>query len=237
MKFKNILFIISTLIKYVVTAQNNLPHFSPSLDTTLNTENNIKPNANIDISSSEFEILKNNHPAQKLKHSVHHYKKHHQFSNKKDIYTAHCAINLCEALLESGLIFEYNNFKKCSRFCECETEKAGDHILLASDLMEVIKKKYNSTMVELTGENYLDYVKGKKGIIYFEDYWSRSKAEWKRGKHSGDHIDLWDNNKLISYGWLGTFIRNHCTNYTFENGGSGPSPLQKAKKVYFFELK
>ena len=238
MNFKRIYFSLSALlISFTLHSQSNLPHFIPSIDTITTYENLIAPEVLVNNDVSEFELLINNHPAKKLKHSIHHYRRHSKTSTKKDIYTAHCAINLSEALLESGLLIEKNNFKKCSKFCECESHKAGEHILLASELMEIIKSQYNGTMVELTGENYLDYVRGKRGIIYFEDYWSRSKAEWKRKIHTGDHIDLWDKNKLISYQWLGTFVRNHCTNYRFENGGDGPSPLQKAKKVYFFEIK
>lgn len=47
----------------------------------------------------------------------------------------------------------------------------------------------------VTGEDWQDKIKGRTGIIYFEDYWRRP-GETK--KPTGDHIDLWNKSRLTS---------------------------------------
>ena len=45
----------------------------------------------------------------------------------------------------------------------------------------------------ITGKEWESKVKGRSGIIYFENYWHR-KGETKTA--TGDHIDLWNGSKL-----------------------------------------
>ncbi len=176
---------------------------------------------------TQFEILTDNFPTSKGCKVYHSYKK------ELDVFKGvHCAINLSEALLGSG--YELPCVKGSMCWGECSTRKHRKHIVNASVLGAFFLKKYRDKVVELKGANYYKYVKGKKGIIYFENYWT--KKEDRKGYPSGDHIDLWDGKKLLAYGGFGTWVRNH-SNYTIEHGGAGPSPLQKAEKVYFIELR
>lgn len=46
---------------------------------------------------------------------------------------------------------------------------------------------------DATGKDWQDKIKGKTGIIYFENYWRRSG---ETGQGSGDHIDLWNKTSL-----------------------------------------
>ncbi|AQG99252.1 hypothetical protein A9R05_10760 [Burkholderia sp. KK1] len=45
----------------------------------------------------------------------------------------------------------------------------------------------------ITGENWKDKIKGRTGIAFFGSYWRRSLKE---KQPSGDHIDLWDGDRL-----------------------------------------
>lgn len=63
-----------------------------------------------------------------------------------------------------------------------------------------------SAPVKLTGADWKTKAAGKKGIIYFANYWLRDGEKTP----SGDHIDLWNESRLTSSGlWGGTlsFLR------------------------------
>ena len=49
--------------------------------------------------------------------------------------------------------------------------------------------------------NFKAKIAGKKGIIYFEDYWLRPEDRPERP--TGDHIDLWNGSRLTEVSsWL-----------------------------------
>jgi Type VI secretion system (T6SS), amidase effector protein 4 len=88
--------------------------------------------------------------------------------------------------------------------------------------------------VSLTGANYLDYVKGKTGIIYFEDYAPRPGESRDYGPRTGDHIDLWNKNELGSLGLPLSWLRRNVPGI-FEHFER--SDYEKSKRVIFWEIK
>ena len=169
-----------------------------------------------------FGTLKKNYPKKKIKHKV--------TENKvvnEDKFKNHCAINLSETLSKSGFSLKGRSGTRC--WGDVDDKKCGQHIIRATDMINAIKEKADNA-VELTGENFNEYVKGKKGIIYFEDYYDDSGGT----SYTGDHIDLWDGNKLVSYRWWGTLSRNRSSRWGESWRGS---PLKQAKKVIFIEIK
>ena len=86
----------------------------------------------------------------------------------------------------------------------------------------------------ITGANWKDKVKGKTGIIFFGDYWSRDGESADAA--SGGHIDLWNKDTLTPNiastlrFTLGIDSFNFFGLYTL-------SDLNKAKKILFFEVK
>ena len=88
------------------------------------------------------------------------------------------------------------------------------------------------------GNTYLDKIKGRTGIVYFEDYWPRPGESRDHGPRTGDHIDLWNKGKWGSLkkdwypsSWarrnFGSFMDDHF----------GLSDFTKSKKVIFWEIK
>lgn len=82
----------------------------------------------------------------------------------------------------------------------------------------------------MTGANFQEYISGKTGIVFFQDYWQR---EGETGI-TGDHIDLWNENEMGSYGVMRTWIRN---NWPAVGQGMGMSDLSKSTQVLFWEIK
>ena len=129
----------------------------------------------------------------------------HTNSSGDDIYDNHCAINVSEALLASGV--SLNGFSGATCNSNCSSKRK--HALRAQDLATYLKNKYQKLdlgkPLELTGANWEKSVKGKKGIIFFKDYWHRNGE--KGDVRTGDHIDLWNKNELHSSGYFGTLGR------------------------------
>lgn len=153
---------------------------------------------------------------------------------QKDVFSDHCAINMSEALYKSGVLLKTFKGTKC---WNCPTPdpitKKGIHAVRAQELSDYLKQRPFAGCpipVSLTGSNYEETVQGKKGIIFFQDYWLRDGEKIP----TGDHIDLWNENSLASIGWFNTWIRR-----AFPSASEtlfSMSDLRNSKQVLFWEL-
>ncbi|EEO2384105.1 T6SS effector amidase Tae4 family protein [Salmonella enterica] len=111
--------------------------------------------------------------------------------------------------------------------------KKGIHAVRAQELSDYLKQRPFAgcpAPISLTGSNYEETVQGKKGIIFFQDYWLRDGEKIP----TGDHIDLWNENSLASIGWFNTWIRR-----TFPSASEtlfSMSDLRNSRQVLFWEL-
>ncbi len=163
-----------------------------------------------------FDKLWDNYPSSSIKHI--------DPKTGKDIFGEHCAINVSEALERSGVDLSSFNGTKC-----WNCSGSGNHIIRAQELADDISRAIKP--VKLRGDNYERYVKGKTGIIFFQDYWKR-KNEIGR---SGDHIDLWNKNELASIGFFLTLIRGWFPEIS--ESYLNMSDLRRSKSVWFWEIK
>ncbi|WP_250498833.1 T6SS effector amidase Tae4 family protein [Caballeronia sp. GAWG1-5s-s] len=92
----------------------------------------------------------------------------------------------------------------------------------------------------VTGEDWKDKITGRTGIAFFGSYWRRSLKE---RQPSGDHIDLWDGQRLTPS--TETTLRfglgiSHVWN-PLSAIGIGPenfySDLSQAKTILFWDIK
>lgn len=85
----------------------------------------------------------------------------------------------------------------------------------------------------ITGADWENKVKGKTGIIFFGDYWTREGEGADAA--SGGHIDLWNGSSLTpsTASTLRFTFGINSLNLFFYN----MSDLRKAKKILFFEVK
>lgn len=82
----------------------------------------------------------------------------------------------------------------------------------------------------ITGTDWQQKIKGKTGIIFFKDYWTR---DGEVSHASGDHVDLWNTDRLTP--GFASFMR-----FTVGLSASrllGFSDLGKAKEILFWEIK
>ncbi|MEI8631542.1 T6SS effector amidase Tae4 family protein [Vibrio sp. PP-XX7] len=151
-----------------------------------------------------FEELWGNYPSSTVKHDID--------GNGKD-FSDHCAINVSEALYKCGV--KLKSFPKNRKCWGCPTPDSngkGIHALAAQDLASYLQKKpfalcpdYENIEPELWEEK----IKNRTGIVFYKDYWRRSTDS--DDSRTGDHIDLWNENKLASLGFWATFRSNIST--------------------------
>lgn len=120
--------------------------------------------------------------------------------NIKD-FKNQCAIKVGAALAECGV--DTSKLVPKKRHCWHHGVKLG-HVLAAEELATGLQKyrlKGISTAIEVPGVEFKSRLAGKKGIIFFKDYWERSVD--KPGNPTGDHIDLWNGSRLTDWRtWL-----------------------------------
>jgi hypothetical protein len=129
---------------------------------------------------------------------------------------------LSEALIKNGLA---PGGTQCWGTCSTNSK----HVIRAQELATWLQKNLNGVKV-LTGENFQDYISGKTGIVFFQDYWQRSGESGI----TGDHIDLWNKNEMGGYSVLTTWYR---TTFPRLAEYSGYSDLRKSTQVLFWEIK
>jgi hypothetical protein len=115
----------------------------------------------------------------------------------KKEFTNQCAIKLGAALAKTGV--DTTTLVPANRHCWYHKNSEG-HILAADELARGLKKiKLSgvSPAIAVTGANFKARLAGKKGIVYFEDYWLR--ATDNLGSPTGDHIDLWNGSRLTDW--------------------------------------
>ena len=168
---------------------------------------------------SKFEQLWKNYPDKKLLSTK-------CFNKQKDSskpFSDYCAIMLSECLMKSGInISRYKGNR-------CWSHSGPKHILLAEDLAKGLKAAPPAGFGKMTQVNPANFQKelaGKRGVIFFKDYWPRgNESEQTR---SGDHVDLWDKDKITSSSMLFRSV--------YEFFGA-LSDLNRSKQVWFWEVK
>ena len=107
----------------------------------------------------------------------------------KKTYQDQCAIRVAVALQNCGASFV------TYKGVVCGLHKDVKHALRAEELADWLNKRYLagwSEPIDVTGEDWQEKAKEKKGVIFFKDYWLRSGEKYP----SGDHIDIWNGSRF-----------------------------------------
>lgn len=87
---------------------------------------------------------------------------------------------------------------------------------------------------DVTGQGWESKVKGRTGIIFFGEYWTRDGES--AANASGGHIDLWNGARLTNNGLLGT-LETFARFSLGIRSGPGYSDLGKSRRILFWEVK
>lgn len=118
--------------------------------------------------------------------------------------------------------------------------KSEGHVIRAEELANALTKypiAGLSRVIKVEPENFAKELRGRKGIIFFKDYWQRTNngVEESLRNRSGDHIDLWNGSRLTS--WRSWF-RIHAVIGRFgpHTFSSDTSDYRQAKEIWFWRL-
>lgn len=135
-----------------------------------------------------------------------------------------CAIRLGAALSSNGV--KTTNLVPKARHCWYHNTSDG-HILAAEELASGLTNYSMPGVSHKESVNPATYQKelaGRKGIIFFKDFWQRDGEIYRN--RSGDHIDLWNGSRLTD--WRTWFFISS----TFNLGGN----YSKSKEIWFWEV-
>jgi hypothetical protein len=92
---------------------------------------------------------------------------------------------------------------------------------------------------KVTGADWQDKIRGRTGIVYFENYWARNDSEKANDKPTGDHIDLWNGSRLTAGGvsFFSTLGRRLGLNSVGAGTAWGYSDLGRSTEILFWEIK
>lgn len=107
--------------------------------------------------------------------------------NGKRAFNNQCAIRMGVSLQKSGV--KLDTFKGA----KCWHGHKPAHILRAEELTNWLKGPFSpfKQRFEFKGVNGFQDINGKKGIIFFKDYYGPG--------NQGDHIDLWNGSRLTKF--------------------------------------
>lgn len=112
---------------------------------------------------------------------------------------------------------------------KCWSHEGMRHILLAEELAQWLCKANIGgvgKVEKISPKTFQKDLDDRTGIIFFKDYWQRGNENF--ANRSGDHIDLWNKNKITS---SSMFTRG------FLELLGRVSDLNEAKEVWFWEVK
>lgn len=143
-------------------------------------------------------------------------------------YENQCAIKLSVALDAAGV--DLSGFR--GAYVVVKGKRAA---IRAEELAQWLKKQRIDGLppapANVTGKDWQKKIAGKKGIVFFANYWARSG---ETRAPSGDHIDLWNGSRLTASGLQGavvTFLRFGVG----IDSGPGFSSLDNASSILFWE--
>lgn len=114
-------------------------------------------------------------------------------------FTNQCAIRVSQAIMDCDV--DLSGFRGTR--CWSDTTKYDKkHIIRAEEFGIWLKRSPLGglgTTEQIAPAQFQKKLNGKKGIVFFKDYWQRQNE--LPANRSGDHIDLWNVNRTTGY-WL-----------------------------------
>ena len=135
----------------------------------------------------------------------------------KKVYENQCAINLHVALGRVGV-----NFKTFHGQLSWQKDKPK-YAIRAQELADWLASPFSGMhrVEKLPGQEAFDELSGKRGILFFQNYWGPG--------NQGDHIDLWNGSRLTDLlSWARIYARAGSL-------GLG-TDYRKAQSVWFWPV-
>ena len=134
------------------------------------------------------------------------------------LYPNQCAINLYAAMQRAGVTVK--SFRGQLSWQKGKPKYAIRAQEVADWLASVASPFPASKVEKYRGKEAFEKINGKRGVIFFQNYWGAG--------NQGDHIDLWNGSRLTHWtSWLR--IQLHITM-------PGWSDYRQAESIWFWQL-
>lgn len=156
-------------------------------------------------------------------------------TNGKKNFPNQCAIRVGVALTKCGV-----KTTSIPGVVHCwQHDKSEGHAIRAEELANGLSKIHLpglKPVIKVTPSEFSSALNGKKGIIFFKDYWRRTisgKKESLRNR-SGDHIDIWNGSRITD---LSSWARIHLRigSLGIHSITDRFSDFEDSKEIWFWE--
>lgn len=117
--------------------------------------------------------------------------------------------------------------------------KSEGHVIRAEELANGLVKMRLANLksvVKINPTEFSSEISGKRGIVFFKDYWRRTndgKKETFRNR-SGDHIDIWNGNRITDLtSWARINLR--IGSFGLHSISERFSDFEDSKDIWFWE--
>lgn len=151
-------------------------------------------------------------------------------TNGRPNFPNQCAIRVSVSLAHCGV-----DTSRIPGATHCwQHDKSQGHIIRAEELANGLTRYPIvglQRVVKVKPDDFAKELSGKRGIIFFKDYWQRtnnSKKESFRNR-SGDHIDLWNGHRMTDWkSWARIRFRIVVPPLWYD--------LEESKSIWFWQV-
>ncbi len=117
--------------------------------------------------------------------------------------------------------------------------KSEGHVIRAEELakgLEKITLPGLKPVIKVNSREFSSTLSGKKGIIFFKDYWRRTTSGNKESlrNRSGDHIDIWNGSRITDFtSWARINLR--IGSFGLHSITDRYSDFEDSKEIWFWE--
>ena len=157
-------------------------------------------------------------------------------TNGQKNFSNQCAIRVGVSLSECGI-------KTASIpgaiHCWHGHDKSEGHVIRAEELANGLTKislPGLKPVIKVNPNEFSKKISGKKGIIFFKDYWQRTISEKKESfrNRSGDHIDIWNGSRITDLtSWARINLR--IGSFGIHSITDRFSDFEDSKEIWFWE--
>ena len=158
-------------------------------------------------------------------------------TNGEKNFTNQCAIRVGVALAKCGV--KTSNIPGATH-CWHGHDKSQGHVIRAEELANGLNKFPIAgihKVIKVNPDDFANELLGKKGIIFFKDYWQRTSNGKKESfrNRSGDHIDLWNGRRTTS---ISSWARIHLRfgNFGLHSISDEWSDFEESKQIWLWRI-
>lgn len=157
-------------------------------------------------------------------------------TNGKKNFPNQCAVRVGVALTKCGV-----KTTSIPGVTHCwQHPKSAGHVIRAEELsigLTKVRLPGLNSVIKVNPKSFSEELSGKRGIIFFKDYWRRTNSGSKESfrNRSGDHIDIWNGSRITDRtSWARIYLR--IGSFGLHSITDRFSDFEDSKEIWFWEV-